>query len=104
MHDESGAPAGRGEPAGEQVWTVGEAAAFLNAGPVDFRVRPKTVSRWCDDGSRGLRVAMGQRGEWRRVLASSVRELRASMLASAGYADPEWPVATSRIEDGKETT
>lgn len=72
----------------DEVWTVGEAAKFLNAGGVDFRISPKTVRRWADDPSQGIVLASGGQGRWRRVLASSVRAERRRMLAELNRVDP----------------
>jgi hypothetical protein len=81
---------------GDEVWTVGEAAAYLNAGPVNFGITPKRVRFMAKDPDRRIRAVsggaqVGGRRTWYRVLASTVRAERASMLKAAGYEDPEWP-------------
>jgi hypothetical protein len=79
------------------LWTVGHAAAYLNAGPVDFQLSPKRVRLMAQDPSCQIRpviggTAVGGRRRWYRLLASTVRAERARLLAESGYEDPDWPV------------
>ena len=87
--DDTGTTSVAGAPAGDEVWTVGEAATYLNAGGIDFRIKPKTVRRWADDPRKAITTAAGGNGRWRRVLASSVRAERARLLRSVGREDPD---------------
>lgn len=75
----------------DETWTVGEAARYLNAGGVDFRIQPRRVRRWADDPGCQIRAVGGGTGRWRRVLASTVRAERARLLVEAGRLDPDWP-------------
>lgn len=81
--------AGTSQPPGDETWTVGEAAAYLNAGGIDFRIRPRTVRRMADNPESGIVAVEGGGGRWRRLLASSVRAERARLLAQAGREDPD---------------
>ncbi len=87
-------------PAGDETWTVGESARYLNAGGVDFGFTAKRVRFMAKDPGCGI-VAVsggavrGGRYTWYRILASTVRAERARLLAEAGREDPDWPVARS---------
>lgn len=82
----------------DETWTVGEAARYLNAGPVDFQIQPRKVRRWAESPQCQIRAVRAADGAWRRVLASTVRAERARLLALAGYRDPEWP--PDQVSDG----
>jgi len=75
----------------DETWTVGEAAAYLNAGGVDFKLDARAVRRMIDAPPDGclIRLVSGGRRRWRRVLASSVRAERSRLLAEAGRLDPD---------------
>lgn len=75
----------------DETWTVGEAARYLNAGGINFRIEPRRVRRWADDPGCQIRAVAGGTGRWRRVLASTVRAERVRLLAEAGRRDPDWP-------------
>ncbi len=83
-------PAGR---FGEVTWTMGKAAAYLNAGGVDFGFDARAVRRMADDPRNPIHAVGHERRRWRRALASTVRAHRAALLSQAGIRDPEWPVA-----------
>jgi hypothetical protein len=79
----------------DEVWTVGEAATYLNAGAVDFGLDPRDVRGMAKDPGCLIRPISGGTGpdgrrSWYRLLASSVRAERARRLAEAGFDDPEW--------------
>lgn len=85
-------PAGRGD----EVWTVGEAATYLNAGGVDFGFTSRRVRSLAGDPGSLVRAVSGGtpaegRRRWYRLLASSVRAERARLLKAAGLDDPNWP-------------
>ncbi len=76
----------------DETWHVGEAARYLNAGGIDFRISPRRVRRWADDPECQIQAVSGGggTGRWRRVLASTVRAERARLLEKAGRVDPDW--------------
>jgi len=81
----------------DEVWTVGKAADYLNAGGVDFGLAPRHVRMMAKDPNCLIRPISGGttatgRIAWYRLLASSVRAERARRLAEAGFDDPDWPV------------
>lgn len=86
-------PADPGPP--EPTWTMGQAAAYLNGGGVDFGIDARAVRRMADDPRNQIRA--GERGDgeatWRRALASTVRAERARRLRAIGRDDPEWPTS-----------
>lgn len=80
----------------DEVWTVGRAARYLNAGGVDFGITPKAVRFMAKDPKCQIRPVAGGTGPagertWYRLLASTVRAERARLLAEAGREDPDWP-------------
>ena len=81
--------------ADDEVWTVGEAADYLNAGGVNFGITPKRVRRMAKNPSCQIRaVAGGTEGgqrTWFRLLASTVRAERARLLTLADRQDPGYP-------------
>jgi hypothetical protein len=84
----------------DEIWTVGDAVAYLNAGPVNLRVTRKRVRAMADDPAcqirsiRGGTSAAGRR-TWYRLVASTVRAERARLLRESGYEDPDWPVRST---------
>lgn len=85
--------------AADEVWTVGQAASYLNAGPVNLRFSPRRVRRAAQDPTCQIRVVAGGTGggrrRWFRLLASTVRAERARLLAASGFEDPDWPADRS---------
>ena len=82
----------------DEVWTVGQAAAYLNAGRVAFGFRPRDVRMMAKNPDSLIRAISGGtdasgRSSWYRLLASTVRAERARRLAEAGFDDPEWPTS-----------
>lgn len=76
-------------PPPDETWTVGQAAAYLNAGGVDFKLDPRAVRRMVDDDPDCvIRIVSGGNRRWRRLLASTVRAERRRLLAQAGRPDP----------------
>jgi len=80
----------------DEVWTVGEASAYLNAGPVNLRSTPKRVRQMAQDPGCQVRAIVGGttaqgRRRWYRLVASTVRAERARLLRESGYEDPDWP-------------
>ncbi len=82
-------------PDSDEIWTVGEATTYLNAGGLNFRLTVRQVREMADDPNCPVRALSGGQGsgKWRRLLASTVRAERARRLAAAGRSDPEWPPA-----------
>jgi hypothetical protein len=76
----------------DETWTVGEAARYLNAGGIDFGIEPRKVRRWVNNPACQIAAVQPATGQWRQVLASTVRAERARLLAAAGRQDPDWPV------------
>ena len=93
-----------GSPAPDEIWTVGEATAYLNAGGVDFRIKHRQVREMADDPSCPVQAVAGGHGSgrWRRLVASTVRAERARRLAELGRSDPDWspPAADVVSDDG----
>lgn len=80
---------GTTEPSGtEEVWRVGAAAQYLNAGGVDFGITPRKVRRWAGDPNRLIKGTSSGRYAWRWVTAASVRAQRVRLLADLGRHDP----------------
>ena len=75
-------------PPPDETWTVGEAAAYLNAGGVDFGYDGRAVRRMADDPECQIKIVSGGNRRWRRVLASTVRAERRRLLDAAGRSDP----------------
>lgn len=76
-------------PPPDETWTVGQAAAYLNAGGVDFKLDPRAVRRLVDnDPDCVIRIVSGGNRRWRRLLASTVHAERRRLLALAGRPDP----------------
>ncbi len=93
-------PAPAGPP--EQTWTMGAAAAYLNAGGVDFGISARDVRRMADDpGNQITATSRGGPGSWRRAAASTVRAERARLLRDLGRRDPEWPEPTQGQAGGQ---
>ena len=69
--DTSGAADTSGE---EELWTTGQAAAYLK----DLGIKPRQVARMVSSGDLpGVQLGAGK---WRRVRAADVRALRKEML------------------------
>lgn len=82
--------------AGDEVWTVGQAADYLNAGPVRLVSTTKRVRRMAQDPGCQIRSIVGGvdtlgRRHWFKLVASTVRAERARLLGLAGFEDPDWP-------------
>jgi len=79
----------------DDVWTVGEALSYLNAGPVNLRLTRKKVRQMAQDPDCQVRAIAGGtspagRRRWFRLVASTVRAERARLLRESGYEDPDW--------------
>lgn len=75
-------------PAGEEVWRVGQAADYLNAGGVDLRITGRKVRRWARDPRRLIRATSQGFNSWSWVSAESVRAERIRLLSQLGRRDP----------------
>jgi hypothetical protein len=73
----------------DATWTTGEAAAYLNAGGVDFGFTARKVRQLTSHPHTLIRVIRVHR--WRRLVVSTVRAERARLLAEIGRVDPDWP-------------
>lgn len=83
--------------ADDELWTVGQAAAYLNAGGVDLRFRPRRVTEMISRGELpGLQTHVQG---WRRTPASAIRRLRAELLRELGRVDPAFPLAANQPQD-----
>lgn len=77
---------GGGTAAEDELWTPGEAAAYLNAGGVNLGFTPRRVTDMIKRDE--LPAIQSHAGGWRRTPASGIRVLRRSLLASLGRDDP----------------
>lgn len=76
--------------ADDELWTPGEAAAYLNAGGVNLGFKPRRITDMMKrDELIGVRTHVGG---WRRTPASVIRKLRAEQLAALGRTDPDYPL------------
>lgn len=77
---------GGGTAAEDELWTAGEAAAYLNAGGVNLGFTPRRVTDMIKRGE--LAALQTHTGGWRRTPASGIRELRRAQLLMLGRTDP----------------
>jgi hypothetical protein len=83
--------------ADDELWTPGEAAAYLNAGGVNLGFKPRRITDMIKrEELIGVRTAVGG---WRRTPASAIRRLRAEQLAALGRTDPDFPLAKADDPD-----
>lgn len=84
-----------GTAAEDELWTPGEAAAYLNTGGVHLGFTPRRVTAMIKRGE--LAGVQSHSGGWRRTPASGIRALRADQLAALGRFDPA--TGRHRVED-----
>lgn len=92
---------GGGTAAEDELWTPGEAAAYLNAGGVNLGFTPRRVTDMIKRGE--LTALQSHTGGWRRTPASGIRDLRRTLLSSLNRedpADPSVPAGRHRVLDG----
>ena len=75
-----------GTAADDELWTAGQAAAYLNAGGVNLGITARHVTDLIKEGELSA-VRHPARG-WRRTPASGIRRLRFERLAELGRVDP----------------
>lgn len=81
----------------DELWTPGEAAAYLNAGGVNLGFTPRRVTDMIKRSE--LAAIQSHSGGWRRTPASGIRELRRAQLAAIGREDPDDAAGRHRLED-----
>lgn len=90
---------GAADAGADELWTPGQAAAYLNAGGVHLGFTSRRVADMIRrDALPGVQT---QAQGWHRTPASAIRQLRAEQLASIGRDDPGWPVAGDQADSAQ---
>jgi hypothetical protein len=84
--------------AGEELWTPGEAAAYLNAGAINLGFNPRRITDMIKRGE--LSAIQTHVNGWRRTPATGIRRLRAELLRDLGVTDPDFPLSDDVAQAG----